>query len=189
MRRSISCEPEHFEPAANILAPIRGMVVDRQIGPGQYAQAGAANPVYTIADLSSVWLVANVREADAARVQRGQSVEVHVLAYPERTFSARVVYVAPTIDPSTHRLTVRAVMDNADGALKPEMFANFVILTSDSQQSPAVPDGAVVYEGDAAHVWVLRADGTLVVAPIRTGRVQRWIRRGARRSARPVTGW
>ena len=89
---------------------------------------------------------------------------------PKRTFSARVVYVAPTIDPGTHRLTVRAVMDNADGALKPEMFANFVILTSDSQQSPAVPDGAVVYEGDAAHVWVLRPDGTLVVAPIRTGR-------------------
>ncbi|MGA8706574.1 MAG: efflux RND transporter periplasmic adaptor subunit [Steroidobacteraceae bacterium] len=161
---------EHFEPATAILAPIRGVVVDRQIGPGQYAQAGAANPVFTIADLSSVWLIANVREADAARVQRGQSVEVHVLAYPERTFSARVVYVAPTIDPGTHRLTVRAVMDNADGALKPEMFANFVILTSNSQQSPAVPDGAVVYEGDAAHVWLLRPDGTLVVTPIRTGR-------------------
>jgi cobalt-zinc-cadmium efflux system membrane fusion protein len=161
---------EHFEPATAILAPIRGVVVDRQIGPGQYAQAGAANPVFTIADLSSVWLIANVREADAARVQRGQTVEVHVLAYPERTFSARVVYVAPTIDPGTHRLTVRAVMDNADGALKPEMFANFVILTSDSQQSPAVRDGAVVYEGDAAHVWVLRPDGTLVVTPIRTGR-------------------
>jgi cobalt-zinc-cadmium efflux system membrane fusion protein len=122
---------DHFEPATAILAPIRGVVVDRQIGPGQYAQAGA---------------------------------------YPERTFSARVVYVAPTIDPGTHRLMVRAVMDNADGALKPEMFATFVILTSDSQQSPAVPDGAVVYEGDVAHVWLMRSDGTLVVTPIRTGR-------------------
>ncbi len=161
---------DHFEPTTAILAPIRGIVVDRQIGPGQYAQSGAANPVFTIADLSSVWLIANVREADAARVRRGQTVEVHVLAYPDRTFSARIVYVAPTIDPNTHRLTVRAVIDNADGALKPEMFANFVILTSDSQQSPAVPDGAVVYEGEAAHVWVLRPDGTLVVTPIRTGR-------------------
>jgi cobalt-zinc-cadmium efflux system membrane fusion protein len=161
---------EHFEPATNILAPIRGVVVDRQIGPGQYAQSGAATPVYTIADLSSVWLVANVREADAARVQRGQTVEVHVLAYPDRTFSARVVYVAPTIDPNTHRLTVRAVIDNADGALKPEMFASFVILTSQSAQSPAVPEGAVVYEGEAAHVWVLQPDGTLVVRPIHAGR-------------------
>jgi cobalt-zinc-cadmium efflux system membrane fusion protein len=161
---------EHFQPATAILAPIRGVVVDRQIGPGQYAQSGAATPVFTIADLSSVWLIANVRETDAARVQRGQTVEVRVLAYPDRTFSARIVYVAPTIDPNTHRLTVRAVIENADGALKPEMFASFVILTSDSQQSVAVPEGAVVYEGEAAHVWVLRSDGTLVVNPIRIGR-------------------
>jgi cobalt-zinc-cadmium efflux system membrane fusion protein len=159
-----------FEPATSIVAPIRGIVIDRQIGPGQYAQAGAATPVYTIADLSSVWLIANVREADTAKVRRGQSVEVRVLAYPDRTFSARVVYVAPTIDPNTHRLTVRAVIDNADGALKPEMFASFVITTSAADQSPAVPEGAVVYEGDTAHVWVLRSDDSLIVRPIRAGR-------------------
>jgi cobalt-zinc-cadmium efflux system membrane fusion protein len=161
---------EHFEPATNILAPIRGVIVDRQVGPGQYAQSGAATPVYTIADLSSVWLLANVREADAARVQRGQTVEVHVLAYPERIFSAHVVYVAPTIDANTHRLTVRAVIDNSDGALKPEMFANFVIQTSQAAQSPAVPEGAVIYEGEAAHVWVLQSDNAIAIRPIRVGR-------------------
>jgi len=161
---------DHFEPATSIVAPIRGVVVDRQIGPGQYAQSGAATPVYTIADLSSVWLIANVREADAARMHRGQSVDVGVLAYPNRAFSARVVYVAPTIDPNTHRLTVRAVIDNADGALKPEMFATFVITTSAADQSPAVPEGAVVYEGDTAHVWVLQTDSSLIVRPIRAGR-------------------
>jgi membrane fusion protein, heavy metal efflux system len=161
---------EQFEPATSIVAPIRGVVVDRQIGPGQYAQSSAATPVYTIADLSSVWLIANVREADAAKVRRGQSVDVRVLAYPDRSFSARVVYVAPTIDPNTHRLTVRAVIDNADGALKPEMFATFVITTSAADQSPAVPEGAVVYEGDTAHVWVLQSDNSLIVRPIRAGR-------------------
>jgi cobalt-zinc-cadmium efflux system membrane fusion protein len=161
---------EHFEPATNILAPIRGVIVDRQVGPGQYAQSGAATPVYTIADLSSVWLLANVREADAARVQRGQTVEVHVLAYPDRIFSAHVVYVAPTIDANTHRLTVRAVIDNSDGALKPEMFANFVIQTSQAAQSPAVPEGAVIYEGESAHVWVLQSDNAIAIRPIRVGR-------------------
>ncbi len=161
---------EHFEPATNIVAPIRGIVVDRQIGPGQYAQSGASTTVFTIADLSTVWLVANVRETDASRVQRGQTVEVYVLAYPDRTFSARVVYVAPTIDPNTHRLTVRAVIDNPDGALKPEMFANFVILTSAADQSPAVPEGAVIYEGEAAHVWVVLPDNTIAIRPIRVGR-------------------
>ncbi len=162
---------QHFEPATSIVAPIRGVVVDRQVGPGQYAQSGAATPVYTIADLSTVWLIANVRESDAGRVQRGQSVEVRVLAWPERTFSARVVYVAPTIDPSTHRLTVRAVIDNADGALKPEMFASFVIHTSAADQSPAVPEGAVVYEGDTAHVWVVQSDDSIALRPIRPGRI------------------
>jgi cobalt-zinc-cadmium efflux system membrane fusion protein len=162
---------DHLDATTNIVSPIAGVVVDREVGPGQYAQSGASTPVYTIADLSSVWLVANVREADAGHVQRGQSVEVHVLAYPDRTFKARVVYVAPTIDPNTHRLMVRAVIDNADRALKPEMFANFRILTSAADDSPAVPEGAVVYEGETAHVWVLTKEQSLVIRPIHVGRV------------------
>jgi cobalt-zinc-cadmium efflux system membrane fusion protein len=161
---------EHAGAVAQIVAPISGVIVDRQLGPGQYAQAGAASPVYTIADISSVWMVGNVREADAGRVHRGQVVEVSVLAYPDRTFSARVVYVAPIIDPNTHRLTVRAVIDNTDGALKPEMFANFRILTGEGAQAPAVPAGAVVYEGDSAHVWVLQSADAIVIRPIHAGR-------------------
>jgi len=163
---------DRFEPATSILSPIRGVVVDRQLGPGQFAQAGSGTAVFTIADLSSVWLVANVRETDAAHVHKGQSVQVRVLAYPERTFAARVVYVAPTIDPNTHRLAVRASIDNPDDTLKPEMFAEFRIVTSDPQQSPAVPESAVVYEGESAHVFVLQADGTLSVTPIRAGRTE-----------------
>lgn len=163
---------DRFEPATSILSPIRGVVIDRQVGPGQYAQAGSGTPVFTVADLSSVWLIANVREADAARVHKGQLVQVHVLAWPDRTFSARLIYVAPTIDPATHRLAVRASIDNPDGALKPEMFAEFLILTSDPQQSLAVPEGAVVYEGEDAHVFVLRGDGALAVTPIHAGRTQ-----------------
>jgi cobalt-zinc-cadmium efflux system membrane fusion protein len=156
--------------AATIAAPIAGMVVDRQVGPGQYLQAGSGTPVFTIADPSSVWLLANVREADAGLVRLGQAVEVHVLAYPTRAFKARVTYVAALVDPVTHRLPVRAEIENRDAALKPEMFANFRILTSDAVNSPAVPESAVVYEGDAAHVWVLSGDGLLAYRSIRTGR-------------------
>jgi membrane fusion protein, heavy metal efflux system len=158
-----------MNPAATLVAPIDGVVVDRQVGPGQYLQAGGS-PVFTIADPSKVWLLANVRETDAGLVKLGQSVEVRVLAYPQRTFKARVTYVAPTVDPITHRLPVRAEIDNRDGALKPEMFASFRILTSDATQSPAVPDAAVIYEGEAAHVWVVAGDGLLELRAIRTGR-------------------
>lgn len=158
-----------INPVAAIRAPIAGVVVDRQLGPGQYLEAGAGTAVFTIADVSSVWLLANVRETDSGRVHLGQAVEVRVPAYPNRVFRARVSYVAALIDPVTHRLPVRAEIDNRDGALKPEMFADFRILTGDATQSPAVPQAAVVYEGDAAHVWVTDG-GLLSLRAIRTGR-------------------
>jgi membrane fusion protein, heavy metal efflux system len=159
-----------MDPVATLRAPIAGVVVDRQLGPGQYLQAGSGTAVFTIADPSNVWLLANVREADSGKVHLGQAVEVHVLAYPNRVFRARVTYVAALVDPATHRLPVRAEIDNRDGALKPEMFAAFRILTGDAAESPAVPESAIVYEGDAAHVWVAGADGLLAYRAIRTGR-------------------
>jgi cobalt-zinc-cadmium efflux system membrane fusion protein len=159
-----------IDPVATLSAPISGVVVDRQLGPGQYLQAASGTPVYTIADPSNVWLLANVRETDAGLVHLGQAVEVHVLAYPKRPFKARVTYVAAELDPTTHRLPVRAEIDNRDGALKPEMFATFRILTGDAAEAPAVPEGAVVYEGNAAHVWVAAGEGLLAYRAIRTGR-------------------
>jgi cobalt-zinc-cadmium efflux system membrane fusion protein len=159
-----------MSPGAAITAPIAGVIVDRQLGPGQFLQAAAGTPVFTIADPASVWLLANVREADAAVVHVGQAVDVAVLAYPERTFRAQLTYVSPSVDSATHRLAVRAVVPNPDGALKPEMFATFRILTSDSADAPGVPDSAVVYEGDSAHVWVLSDGGTLTYRAIKPGR-------------------
>jgi cobalt-zinc-cadmium efflux system membrane fusion protein len=158
-----------INPLATITSPIAGVVVDRQVGPGQFLQAGGT-PVFTIADPSSVWLLANVRESDSGNVKVGQSVDVRVLAYPNRVFKARVTHVAAAIDASTHRLPVRAEIDNRDGALKLEMFANFRIITSEPAESPAVPEAAVVYEGEAAHVWVVAGDDLLTYRAIRTGR-------------------
>jgi cobalt-zinc-cadmium efflux system membrane fusion protein len=161
---------QSINSVATLAAPIAGVVVDRQVGPGQFLQSGGGTPVFTIADPSSVWLMANVRETDAGLVKLGQAVEVHVLAYPKRTFKARVTYVAAVVDSATHRLPVRAEIENHDGALKPEMFANFRILTSDASESTAVPEPAVVYEGAAAHVWVIAGDGLLEFRAIRAGR-------------------
>jgi cobalt-zinc-cadmium efflux system membrane fusion protein len=158
-----------MNPIATLTAPIAGVVVDRQVGPGQYLQAGGA-PVFTIADPSRVWLLANVRETDAGLVRLGQSVEVRVLAYANRVFKARVTFVSAVVDPVTHRLPVRAEIDNRDGALKPEMFANFRILTSDATESPAVPAAAVIFEGEAAHVWVVAGDTLLELRAIHAGR-------------------
>jgi len=157
-------------PMSFVVAPISGQVTDRQVGPGQYIQAGASNPVYSIGDLSTVWLIGNVREADAPVMRRGASVEVSVLAFPDRVFRAKLNYIAPSVDPNTRRLTVRAEVENPDGALKPEMFARFNIITGTESAAPAVSQEAIVYEGNTALVWVVQADGAVALRQIRTGR-------------------
>jgi cobalt-zinc-cadmium efflux system membrane fusion protein len=161
-------------PQARVIAaaPLAGVVVDRQLGPGQYLQAGASSSVYTIADLSTVWLLASVREGDAAAVHVGQLVTVRVTAIPDREFKTRVSYVAPTVDAATRRVVVHAVIGNADGALKPEMLANAEIQTSAEVPSPAVPRQAVIYEGDRARVWVMASDHDVALRQIRLGREQ-----------------
>lgn len=160
-----------MDPATVLLAPISGTVIDRQVGLGQYIQSSATNPVYSIGDLSTVWLVANVREVDAPFIRPGEPVEVHVLALPGRVFKARLVYVAPAVDPNTRRLLVRATIENADGALKPEMFASFTIFTDGESESLAVPEASIVYEGDSARVWVAQDNGTVSSRPIHVGRI------------------
>jgi cobalt-zinc-cadmium efflux system membrane fusion protein len=166
---------QKLEPVAIVPAPIAGTVTQRQIGLGQYIQSvssGAANPVYTIGNLSTVWLIANVRESDASLMQLGAPVEVRVPAYPGRVFKAKISWVAPSIDANTHRLPVRADVENADGALKPMMFANFTIITGDASTAPAVPQSAVVYEGASTRVWVARDDGTIATRSVHIGRVK-----------------
>jgi cobalt-zinc-cadmium efflux system membrane fusion protein len=158
------------DPVSFVLAPIGGKVTDRQVGLGQYIQAGASTPIYSIGDLSTVWLIANVREADAPSMRRGAPVEVHVMALPGRVFKAKLTYVAPSVDPNTRRLQVRAEVENADGELKPEMFATFSIVTGKESASPAVPQEAIIYEGENARVWVVQEDGTIDAREIRVGR-------------------
>jgi cobalt-zinc-cadmium efflux system membrane fusion protein len=160
-------------PEIAVRSPISGTVISRQVGPGQYitsAANGATAPAFTIGDLSKVWLVANVRETDAAWMVVGRPIEVRVPAYPGRVFSARLDWVAASVDPATHRLPVRAEIDNRDHALKPMMFATFSIATGDASQGLAVPRRALVYEGDRVRVFVSRTDGTIAAREVRTGR-------------------
>jgi cobalt-zinc-cadmium efflux system membrane fusion protein len=163
---------QKLDSSTTVRAPIAGIITQRQIGLGQFINStagGASNPVYTIGNLSTVWLIANVREVDAPLMQLGLPVEVHVLAFPGRVFRAKISWVAPSIDPSTHRLSVRADVENPDRELKPGMFANFSIITGEAATAPAVPQEAIVYEGERARVWVAGADGTIAARSVRVG--------------------
>lgn len=145
-------------PSATVaaVAPISGTVVDRQIGPGQYLQAGASTPAYTVADLSRVWLVAEVPEMQAAAVHIGEPVQADVLGLPLQHYHARISYVAAAVDPGSRRLTVHAQLANPGGLLRPEMFATLTIITSPDVGALVVPQEAVIYQGTQARVWVLQ---------------------------------
>ena len=153
-----------------IIAPISGTVTDRQVGPGQFVQAGSSTPLYTIGDVSTVWLVANVREVDAPKIHRGQSIEVHVLALPDEVLSSKIDAIGASVDPITHHVPVRAALENRAGLLKPEMFASFSIVGGNDALAPAVSSNAIVYEGDTARVWVVENKNDIGLREIHVGR-------------------
>jgi cobalt-zinc-cadmium efflux system membrane fusion protein len=162
-------EKGRIDPETTIVAPIAGTVVQRKVGPGQYVTAGASDPVFVIGDLSTVWLTAFVRETDAATVSVGEDISFTLLALPGRDIAARINYVAAAIDPATRRLLVRATVDNKEGLLKPEMFANVTIYSASDHPAVAVPKQALIYEGDQVRVWIAHDDKSIELRRIKTG--------------------
>lgn len=154
---------------ATVVAPIAGTVVQRKVGPGQYISAGASDPVFVIGDLSTVWLTAYVRETEASDIAVGQEAAFTVLAFPGRVVDARINYVAAAIDPVTRRLLVRATIDNPGEKLKPEMFANVTIFSTDEHPGVGVPKQALIYEGDQVRLWVARPDKTIELRAVKVG--------------------
>ncbi|SDS26549.1 membrane fusion protein, cobalt-zinc-cadmium efflux system [Bradyrhizobium canariense] len=152
-----------------IFSPIGGTVIQRKVGPGQFIGSGATDPVFVIGDLSTVWLTAFVRESEAEGVAVGQQMAFALLALPGREFNARIDYVSAAIDPVTRRLLVRATIDNKDGLLRPEMFANVTIYSGGDHPSVGVPKQALIYEGEHVRLWVVRDDKSIELREIETG--------------------
>ena len=137
-----------------ITAPIDGTVISRKVGPGQFVKADSGEALYTIADLSTMWLKAQIFEQDIAFVRIGQEIEAKVAAAPNRIFKARIANISSASDLTTRRVVVRSEIGNPDGVLKSDMFASFRIGTEQPSATPAVPTEAVIREGDVATVWV-----------------------------------
>ena len=137
-----------------ITAPIGGTIVSRKVGPGQHVKSDSGDALYMIADLSTMWLKAQIFEQDIAQVRIGQEIEAKVSAVPNRVFKARIDAINSASDLTTRRVIVRAEIENTDGLLKSDMFAMFKISIDEAAPAPAVPTDAVIREGDVATVWV-----------------------------------
>jgi membrane fusion protein, heavy metal efflux system len=151
-----------ISPETPIYSPIGGTVVQRKGGVGQFQNTSVGgDPVYVIGDLSTVWLVAYVRETEASKIHIGQQMNFTLLSRPGEVYRGNIQYVSTTLDANSRRLLIRTTIHNEDGALKPEMYANVTIFTDEGDFWPAIPRDAVIYEGDGARVWVAHDDKTV----------------------------
>jgi cobalt-zinc-cadmium efflux system membrane fusion protein len=125
-----------------VLAPISGEVVERLVSPGQVVQAGQTQ-AFTISDLGTVWVLANVYQADLASVRSGDDVSVQTDAYPG-TFHGRISYVSPALDPNTRTLQARIVVDNPGEKLKRDMYCTVTVSAGSISNAIAVPDSSIL---------------------------------------------
>jgi cobalt-zinc-cadmium efflux system membrane fusion protein len=151
-------------------SPISGRIVARNAAPGFLTQPGVAPAPYTVADLSTMWMLANVIETDAPAYKLGQEVEVRVPAYPEKIFKGHVTALGAMIDPNTHRQLVRSEIEDPEHLLRSGMLASFVIRVGDPIRSLAVPAEGVVREGDGTMtVWSTKDSRRFTKRTVKTG--------------------
>lgn len=157
-------------PNAAITASASGIVIERQVSQGQVAQPG--DPLFTVADLSSVWVVGALPEQIAHSVKAGQNVQIDVpglgLTVEEAPIAGKIIYVGDTVSPETRTVTIRTQVDNKDQALKPQMLATMKIQGA-MEKTQAIPALAVVRENDRDHVYVKKAENHYRLTPVELG--------------------
>jgi len=170
-------------------APVAGTITERHVGLGQVVQAGG-DALLKIADLSTVWVTADVYEDQVAAIRPGAQVMIQTPAYPNETFAARVDRIAATVDPDKRTLGVRCVMPNADGRLKPGMFATVALQSGTIESALLVPASAIVATGNRRNVFVEDQPARYQQRDVETGdEVAGWVvvRSGLQAGERVVT--
>jgi cobalt-zinc-cadmium efflux system membrane fusion protein len=143
------------DPTLVVPCPIDGRITARNAAPGLYVQPGSAPAPYTVVNIDTMWMLANVAENDSPAFQVGQPVQVRIGAFPGRVFDGKITTVGASVDPNTRRVLVRSEIEDPQHELRSGMFANFTISIGAPVRSPAVPLDGVVREGDGTHtVWV-----------------------------------
>jgi membrane fusion protein, heavy metal efflux system len=136
----------------SVKSPVSGSVISLQVAPGAYLNDPTA-AMMTIANLDTIWVTANVPEKDVSFIFTGQTVKVTLASYPDRVFNGKVLFISDVIEPDTRRNKVRIAFENADKALKPNMFAN-VTFVAPSVTRIMVPNSALLMTNDRTSVFV-----------------------------------
>jgi len=143
------------DPTLVVPCPIDGRITARNAAPGLYVQPGSAPAPFTVANVDTMWMLANVAENDSPVFQVGQAAQVRISAFPGRLFDGTITTVGSIVDPTTRRVLVRSEVKNPQHELRSGMFANFVISVGAPVRSPAVALNGVVRQGDGTQtIWV-----------------------------------
>ncbi|RTL52278.1 MAG: efflux RND transporter periplasmic adaptor subunit [Rhodocyclaceae bacterium] len=149
-----------------VVATLSGVVVERKVAKGQVVQP--ADALYTVADLSRVWVIAQVPEAESNQVKAGQSVQVEVPALSNEPLIGKLIFVSDIVNPETRTVTVRTEMENPRHALKPAMLATMLIQAR-PQDRLVVPSSAVVREDNADFVFIALGDKKFHLTSVKLG--------------------
>ena len=170
--RLLGMDPENTQLGAPLIvrSPVSGKVLDVLTATGEFRNDPTA-PLMTVADLSDIWVTANVQEKDIHYVHRGDPAIATFAAYPTEAFQGKVLFVADVLDPDTRTAKVRIAYPNKDGRLRPAMFANVILRTWDTQEL-TIPTTALVMSGDHTTVFVQVAENTYEQRPVMTGEQQ-----------------
>ena len=161
------------DPRLVVKSPMTGYVTTRTAAPGLFVQPGVAPPPFTVADLSTMWMFANVPESGAPDLHVGQKVKTRVAAYPDRDFDGEITVLGPSVDPNTRRVFVRSEIADPEHLLRAGMFANFTITVGSAVNAIAVPQSAVVREGDGSMtVWVTKDRRHFIRKAVKLGLMQ-----------------
>lgn len=150
-------------------SPVDGVITARNYDEGDmYAMS---SPIYVVEQITPVKLIVAISEVDYTRINKNDSVEIAVDAFPGRSFSGRVSRIYPTVDPATHTFSVEIIVPNKDRVLRPGMFARVTVLFG-TNHNPVIPDIAVVKQTGSGErfVYVLNSDGTVTYRAVRLGR-------------------
>ncbi len=143
---------DDLDAVFRVTAPRSGYIVERNINSGTQIRNDNGTNIFTISDLKTVWVWANVHESDMAKVHEGDIVEVRTIAYADKMFQGTIKKIGTMLDPASRVIRVRTELNNEDGLLKPEMFATITITPKIASRILAVPQTAVVLESNQYYV-------------------------------------
>lgn len=137
----------------NITSPISGFIVTKKINQNEQLRSDVNEPIFSVAEINQVWVLANVNESDISKIQVGHEVEIRTLAFPDVIYKGKIDKIFNAIDPETKSMKVRIKVPNTDFKLKPEMNCTVSVKFSENESMVAVPSSSLIF--DKSNYWLM----------------------------------